>query len=80
MGGWQNDLADFQGVISRWNSEEDNNAIIAFYTDDKCCHTTKLQTITWTDGCFELMAGAKSLRVLNPEEPDRGIEGETYIC
>lgn len=78
--GCQNDRDNFNSIINRWDSEEDNEVMVAMYSDHKCCHTSKLQTITWTDECYKIMEDVKGMRVVNPGDPDKGKDGETYTC
>jgi hypothetical protein len=78
--GCQNKLENLASIRSDWDNEMDNKVIIALYDDDNCCHASKLQTVTWTDGCFKVMTGAKSLRVVDPRDPEKGKSGEVYTC
>lgn len=67
-------------IISRWTSEADNNLLIALYSDNTCCHANVLDTVVWTAGCSEVPAGVHSWRVLDPNDPDKGKEGDNYTC
>ena len=70
----------FQGIINKWKDESDNKLILATYSDGVCCHSNLIEMIDWQDGCFQAMSGAQSWRVIDPNEPEKGKEGETYAC
>jgi len=78
--GCQNDWGNLATVKSEWDTEMDNKVMIALYSEELCCDAAKIQTITWTDGCFEVMSDARSFRVVDPDSPDTGKEGEVYTC
>lgn len=70
----------FTSAMSTWESETDNDLLIAFYSHQDCCHQTMLDTVTWTDGCYKLPDGATAWRVVNPEKPEEGKTGQDYVC
>jgi hypothetical protein len=67
-------------LINPWTSEEDNKLILATYSDASCCHANLVQMLGWDDDCVALKGGVKSFRALDPEEPDKEREGESYVC
>jgi hypothetical protein len=68
------------GIINRWSNETDNALLLATYSDETCCHANLIETFTWTAGCSELKDGVQGWRVLDPNEPDKGKEGDNYSC
>ncbi|PGH20076.1 hypothetical protein AJ80_03726 [Polytolypa hystricis UAMH7299] len=70
----------FGGIINEWESEKDNKVLLATYSDRNCCHANLIQMVDWTDGCVALEGTANSWRVVNPDDPDAGKEGEDYTC
>jgi hypothetical protein len=69
-----------QAIINKWVSEADNKLLLVTYSDANCCHFNTLETMSWTDGCAKLADGTQSWRVLDPNEPDKGKDGEMYSC
>ncbi|CAI6331771.1 unnamed protein product [Periconia digitata] len=70
----------FRSIINNWSSNDDNKLLLAFYSDEKCCHANMVETFSWTDGCQEVKDGIKSWRVVDPDEPEKGKKGEDYMC
>jgi hypothetical protein len=66
-----------------WSSEDDNAAILVLHRGDKCCIGEFQRVFMWQDECLPIIGGAavaNSIRVVNPEEVEKGPEGEDYMC
>ncbi|RDL40704.1 uncharacterized protein BP5553_00683 [Venustampulla echinocandica] len=71
---------EFLGLINKWDTDADNKVIFATYSDKRCCHANLIKIYNWSEGCEQVAGGAQSWRVLNPDEPDKGKEGDDYSC
>jgi hypothetical protein len=72
-----------QAIIMPWGGEPDNNRLLATYSTESCCHADLIDTYGWEDKCTPFNnQGVKSWRVIDPEDPDRGVEKERskYAC
>ncbi|KAF2196390.1 hypothetical protein GQ43DRAFT_259484 [Delitschia confertaspora ATCC 74209] len=69
-----------QAIINNWSGDSDNKLLLATYSDKSCCHANLIETLTWTAGCTQLQGGVQSWRVLDPNEPDKGKDGDNYTC
>jgi hypothetical protein len=67
-------------IILEWTHEDDNKLVFATYSDGNCCHARMIETLDWQAGCTVVKGGAQSYRVLNPDEADKGKEGDVYTC
>jgi hypothetical protein len=64
-----------------WSTGDDNAAIFVFHGGDKCCIGEFQRAFIWQDECMEIVGGAgTSIRIVNPEETEKGLEGEDYMC
>ena len=73
-----------EAIILPWASEQDSNELLVTYSDDNCCHATKIEAYGWSDECIPFTNQAvKSWRVVDPMvDPDRGRADqiEDYTC
>jgi hypothetical protein len=73
-----------QAIIMPWLSEMDNDQLLVTYSDDNCCHASKIESYGWTDECIPFTGEAvRSWRVLDPiVDPDMGKADqiENYKC
>ncbi|KAF2675759.1 hypothetical protein K458DRAFT_411002 [Lentithecium fluviatile CBS 122367] len=73
-----------EAIILPWRSEQDNDQLLVTYSDDNCCHASKIEAYGWSDECIPFTHQAvKSWRVVDPiVDPDRGRadQVEDYTC
>ncbi|PVH92231.1 hypothetical protein DM02DRAFT_295775, partial [Periconia macrospinosa] len=75
-----------KAMLVDWTKEEDNDLMIAFFYDESCCNgqTSEISIRTgWTDKCKYVPSGSgwyKSWRVMDPNDINKGKEGEKYEC
>lgn len=77
-------LGAARAIILPWLSEQDSNELLVTYSDDNCCHATKIEAYGWSDECIPFSdQTVKSWRVVDPMvDPDRGRADqiEDYTC
>ncbi|CAI6338036.1 unnamed protein product [Periconia digitata] len=76
-----------KSMLVDWTKEEDNDLIIQFFYDEYCCNgqTGSISIRTgWSDKCKfvskEYGEGKKSFRIMDPDDINKGKEGEKYDC
>lgn len=72
-----------RAVIIPWKAIADNNLLLATYSTERCCHADLIDTFTWTEECTPFTGeGVRSWRVIDPEDPDKGIQEQRsdYAC
>lgn len=73
-------LSNYGGIINNWSGDDDNNYMFVSYSDDNCCHNNMVEQISWDDGVCQKVQQARSYRIVNVDEPDKGKDGQIYSC
>ncbi|KAF2868835.1 hypothetical protein BDV95DRAFT_609742 [Massariosphaeria phaeospora] len=79
-GGCQAGMTQIGSLNIGWSADTDNDLVVVLYTDDKCCHAAQAETLDWSDVCQQAPDGVKSWRVVDPNDPGKGKQGEDYEC
>lgn len=70
---------NYGSLFNRWQAEEDNDFLLVTYSDDKCCHGDTVQAFGWEEECLKVEPFS-SFRIVSSSEPDKGKDGQEYIC
>lgn len=60
----------FDGLINTWTDEEDNDLVLALYSDESCCHANVVQIANWDESCIEIKESVRSFRAVDPKNPE----------
>lgn len=71
---------DIKGsVFIDWMTEADNAAVFTAYGGEKCCVLKFVDSLKWQDECMDI-SKLDSIRVVNPDDLEKGKKGENYMC
>jgi hypothetical protein len=66
-------------IMIDWSTENDNAEVFAFHYGEKCCVASFIRGLMWQDECMEIYGGAGSIRVVNPDDVEKGGKDQDYM-